>query len=229
MMRKNKLLLRVSTVVICCMASSLFAFAGCKSDDGRLLERTIVAYQNTSKGKFVDNSVLFKEGWDTLSHVRFWQEIMTMPHDSLLFNIADLRHPLFTLHASDWSCQTVEEKDRYKRLVCVSNDLSSATSIYATSGKQHFFEFRKVLPMIPVAIEVFEEEGTDPWYAQTILLIESPGKTEAVSYAGARGAFQLMPSVARSQGLVVNKTQDDRTDLRKSAMAAARFIRKVCV
>ncbi|MFM7078374.1 MAG: transglycosylase SLT domain-containing protein [Bacteroidota bacterium] len=211
------------------MASTFFAMAGCKSDDGRFLERTIVAYQKTSKGKFVDNSALFKEGWDTLSHVRFWQEIMTMPHDSLLFNIADLRHPLFTLHASDWSCQTVEEKDQYKRLVCVSNDLSSATSIYATSGKQHFFEFRKVLPMIPVAIEAFELEGTDPWYAQTILLIESPGKTEAVSYAGARGAFQLMPSVARSQGLVVNKSQDDRTDLRLSAIAAARFIRKVCV
>lgn len=228
-MKRKLLFFRIYAIPLFVISSSIFSFAGCGTEDGRFIDRTIIGYQTTSNGRFVDNSALFKEGWDTLSHVKFWQEIMTMPHDSLLFNVADIRHPLFTLHASDWSCQTVEEKDQYKRLVCVSNDLSSAASIYATSGKQHFFEFRKVLPMIPVAIDEFEKEGTDPWYAQTILLIESPGKTEAVSYAGARGAFQLMPSVARSQGLVVNKYQDDRTDLRKSAMASARFIRKVCV
>lgn len=193
------------------------------------LERTVVGYGTKTQGKFINNAAIFKEGWDTLSHVRFWQEIMAMPHDSLLINVAHLRKPLFSLHVSDWSCQTVDEKDEYKRLVCVSNDLSSATSIYATAGKEHFFEFRKVLPMIPTAIEIFEQEGTDPWYAQTILLIESPGKTQGTSYAGARGAFQLMPGVARSQGLVVTNTRDDRTDLRLSAAAAARFIRKVCV
>jgi hypothetical protein len=208
---------------------SIAALSGCGFADDRFIERVVIGFDSKYQSKFIDNNALFKEGWDTISHVRFWQDIMTMSNDSVLINIADVRQPLFSLHASDWSCQTVEEKDEYKRLVCVSNDLSATTSIYATTGKQHFFEFRKLLPMIPVAIEVFEQEGTDPWYAQTILLIESPGKTDAVSYAGARGAFQLMPGVARSQGLVVNRHQDDRTDLRKSAAGAARFIRKVCV
>lgn len=222
---------------------SIMAIAGCtfpspesnnpvlanNETNERFLERIVIGYGTKSQSKFINNAAIFKEGWDTLSHVRFWQEIMAMPHDSLLLNVAHLRKPLFSLHVSDWSCQTVDEKDEYKRLVCVSNDLSSATSIYATAGKEHFFEFRKVLPMIPTAIDIFEQEGTDPWYAQTILLIESPGKTQGTSYAGARGAFQLMPSVARSQGLVVTQSRDDRTDLRLSATAAARFIRKVCV
>ncbi len=158
----------------------------------RFLERIVIGYGTKSQSKFINNAAIFKEGWDTLSHVRFWQEIMAMPHDSLLLNVAHLRKPLFSLHVSDWSCQTVDEKDEYKRLVCVSNDLSSATSIYATAGKEHFFEFRKVLPMIPTAIDIFEQEGTDPWYAQTILLIESPGKTQGTSYAGARGAFSAV-------------------------------------
>lgn len=222
-------LFRYSFITTFFCGASFLAFAGCEGTDDRFVERTIIGHGTQSQSKFINNAALFKEGWDTLSHVRFWQEIMSMPHDSVIVNVANQRQPLFTLHAADWSCQSVEEKDEYKRLVCVSNDLSSATTIFATSGKEHFFEFRKVLPMIPVAIEVFEQEGTDPWYAQTILLIESPGKTEATSYAGARGAFQLMPSVARSQGLVVNKTRDDRTDLRLSAAGSARFIRKVCV
>ncbi|MFM8949603.1 MAG: transglycosylase SLT domain-containing protein [Bacteroidota bacterium] len=235
--------IRFSITLLVVSGMSIMAIAGCKEpapstgnpmsrniDSTKpFLERTVIGYETKTQGKFINNDAIFKEGWDTLSHVRFWQEIMAMPHDSLLLNVAHLRKPLFSLHVADWSCQTVDEKDEYKRLVCVSNDLSSATSINVTSGKEHFFEFRKVLPMIPTAIEIFEQEGTDPWYAQTILLIESPGKTHGTSYAGARGAFQLMPSVARSQGLVVTNSRDDRTDLRLSAAAAARFIRKVCV
>ncbi len=49
----------------------------------------------------------------------------------------------------------------------------------------------------------------DPWYAQSILLIESPGQMKK-SISGAYGAFQLMPGVARAQGLIVNKTLDER-------------------
>ena len=238
-----RFILRFSITILVVSGTSIMAIAGCKeptsgtrnpmassADPAKpFLERTVVGYGTKTRGKFINNAAIFKEGWDTLSHVRFWQEIMAMPHDSLLLNVAHLRQPLFSLHVSDWNCQSVDEKDEYKRLVCVSNDLSSATSIFVTAGKEHFFEFRKVLPMIPTAIEIFEQEGTDPWYAQTILLIESPGKTQGTSYAGARGAFQLMPSVARSQGLIVTNTRDDRTDLRLSAAAAARFIRKVCV
>ena len=43
-----------------------------------------------------------------------------------------------------------------------------------------FREFGKVLPDISKAIRVFQQNDVDPWYAQTILLIESPGKTRQV-------------------------------------------------
>jgi len=200
-----------------------------ESNQPEYITRTIVGYDKMYTGRFYNNVNLFSEGWDTLSHVQFWQEIMNLHLDSILLNIADHRQPLFRLHTSDWTCQTPEEKELYKRMICVSGDLSATTSIYATTGKKHFFQFRKVLSLIPASIEVFQVEGTDPWFAQTILLIESPGKTDASSYAGARGAFQLMPGVARRHGLTVNNHHDDRTDLLKSAAGAARHIKRICI
>ena len=60
-------------------------------------------------------------------------------------------------------------------------------------------------------IKVFESSGVDPWYAQAILLIESPGQMKK-SRDGAYGPFQLMPKVARAQGLTVNRYTDERED-----------------
>jgi len=79
------------------------------------------------------------------------------------------------------------------------------------------------------AIKVFVQNNTDPWYAQTILLIESPGKSTQASSVGAFGPFQLMRSVAKRYGLVVTKYRDDRADLEKSAKAAAALISKSCI
>jgi tetratricopeptide (TPR) repeat protein len=69
----------------------------------------------------------------------------------------------------------------------------------------------------------------DPWYAQAILLIESPGKSNTKSNVGANGPFQLMRSVARAQGLKVNKTVDERTDLERSAYGASRLLSRICI
>jgi hypothetical protein len=68
----------------------------------------------------------------------------------------------------------------------------------------------------------------DPWYCQTILLIESPGQLRQ-SIDGAYGPFQLMRGVARDMGLQVNAGSDEREDLEKSAAAAARLIREICI
>jgi len=38
-----------------------------------------------------------------------------------------------------------------------------------------------------------------------------------------------MPSVARSQGLIVSKNVDERTDFDKSAMGSARLISRICI
>ncbi len=69
-----------------------------------------------------------------------------------------------------------------------------------TTGKSDFYQFDKVFPSISRGVDVFVQNQTDPWYAQAILLIESPGKL-AYSNVGALGPFQLMKSVARNHGV----------------------------
>jgi len=193
------------------------------------IEKTVVGYNFTGRQKFYNNSALYNEGWDTLAQCRFWQEIICLSHDSVIINAAHNRKTLHKIPAESWHCQTELEKTHYKKQICSSNGLCDTVDIYVTGGKKFFFEYRKVLPMISPSMDVFKMYHTDPWFAQAILLIESPGKTEAKSYVGARGPFQLMPYVARKYGLTVNKYRDDRTSLDKSAMAAARLISSVCV
>ena len=38
-----------------------------------------------------------------------------------------------------------------------------------------------------------------------------------------------MPSVARAQGLIVNKTKDERKDFNRSAFGAASLLKKICI
>ncbi|MBK7853754.1 MAG: transglycosylase SLT domain-containing protein [Bacteroidetes bacterium] len=82
-----------------------------------------------------------------------------------------------------------------------------------------------MLDCIDKSVEIFIDNGTDPWYAQSILLIESPGRHKAKSYVGANGPFQLMRDVAVHYGLRVNKKMDERTNLSRSAMAAAKLLK----
>ena len=200
-----------------------------KTPPPEFIERMVIGYQSAAKYRFYNNHQIFSENWDTLGPARFWQEVFSLPHDSMIINVASLRQPLYRLPASEWHCQTETEKSLYKENLCIAHNLETSTSLFVTGGKRFFFEFRKVLPMISTSIKVFEDHETDPWYAQTILLIESPGKTEISSYAGARGPFQLMPYVARKYGLVVSRTRDDRTDLTKSAAAASKLIKNICI
>ncbi len=193
------------------------------------LKKTVISYKGTSTQRFLNNHQLYSEGWDTLAQARFWQDVIALTHDSMIMNVASIRQPLYKISCTDWNCQTEMEKDEYKKNIRIHKNLDESASLFVTSGKKFFFEYKKVLPMISTSLPIFEQLGVDPWYAQTILLIESPGKTEARSYVGARGPFQLMPYVARKYGLTVNKYHDDRTSLEKSAMAAAKLINNVCL
>ena len=177
---------------------------------------------------FVNTDDLIEERWDLLAQPNFWKEVMLLHPDSCLINIAATRTILGKDSFIKWKAQTEEEKTLYKDSVRKTYSLSPTEKIYVTSGKSHFYQFEKVIPSISKAIPIFKKHNTDPWYAQAILLIESPGKIE-FSNVGAYGPFQLMKSVARSHGLIVNKTVDERKDFNKSAMGAASLIRKTCI
>lgn len=177
---------------------------------------------------FVNTNELVEERWDVLAQPNFWKQVMILGQDSCLVNIAATRKILGRDSFVKWKAQTEPQKLAYKDSVRKVFNLDSTEKIYITSGKSHFYQFDKVIPSISKAIPIFKKYNTDPWYAQAILLIESPGKIE-YSNVGAFGPFQLMKSVARNHGLKVNKYVDERKDFDKSAMGAASLLRNTCI
>lgn len=198
----------------------------CWSQDYRVIETFHL--EDTSHRLFVSTDELVEERWDLLAQPNFWREVMSLPPDSCIINIAATREILGKDSFVEWKKQTEEEKSAYKDSVRKEFNLADSVMIYVTSGKNHFYLVEKVVPSISRAIEIFQQYNTDPWYAQAILLIESPGKIE-YSSVGAYGPFQLMKSVARSHGLTVNSKVDERKDFDKSAMGASSLLRETCI
>jgi hypothetical protein len=192
-------------------------------------DHELVEVINPSKsGLLMNSQPLFDGLWDTLPQPAFWKEVMKLSPDSCLVNVASNRQIVARMSNKDWKKQSEAQKKIYKDSVKLALKLDSTDFIYVTTGKNDFYKFNEVYPSISRGILAFETQGVDPWYAQAILLIESPGQLKKSS-VGAYGAFQLMPSVARAQGLVVTKHVDERKDFDKSAYGAARLIHRVCI
>ena len=172
--------------------------------------------------------LIFKERWDQLPQTQFWKKIMLLTPDSCLVNIASSRVILKKICLKDWMLQSDIEKEKTKVNLRLEFGLNKDETIYVTSGKSDFFKFTKVYPSLSKGVAAFEKFGVDPWYAQAILLIESPGQLKK-SISGAYGAFQLMPNVARAQGLTVNNTIDERANFERCAYGSARLIQKICI
>ncbi|MEO8147176.1 MAG: transglycosylase SLT domain-containing protein, partial [Bacteroidia bacterium] len=194
-----------------------------------ILSRIVVGYQSTELMHFVNNSALYDEGWDTLPQPVFWKKIIQLSPDSSIVNVANSRTPVETIDAKNWAAQTEAQKDLSKAWICQMNNLDSGTCLFVSIGRRDFFEHRKTLASIDKAIKVFKQNDVDPWYAQTILLIESPGKSTQHSWAGASGPFQLMPAVARRFGLKVTKTVDERQSLERSAYGASQLLGRMFI
>ncbi len=205
------------------------AIAQTKFNDVPVIEKYIVGYNDVTRMKFINDSVLYQEGWHTLAQPKFWQQIMVLSPDSALVNIGTNRQILDRISVKRWTNLNETARTNYKDSLRISFNLPDSANMLITSGKKDFYEFKKVLPTINRSIDVFKQNDVDPWYAQAILLIESPGKTNTKSCVGANGPFQLMPAVARHQGLVVNKHVDERTNIERSALGASRLIKRICI
>lgn len=205
----------------------LIAFPACSqitSWDDEMVENTNIK----QAGVLMNAKPLFDLSWNTLPQPNFWKEIMLLSPDSCLINVASSRIVLAKMSNRDWARQSELQKTIFKDSAKLANRLPEDEKIFITTGKNDFYRFNDVYPSISKGILAFESFGVDPWYAQAILLIESPGQLKK-SVAGAYGAFQLMPSVARAQGLTVNSSIDDRKDFEKSAYGASRLISRVCI
>jgi len=189
--------------------------------DSLLIKKVVATNNDTSKMAFVDVHQLKTERWDQLAQPAFWKKIICLSPDSCIVNIAETRTPIEQVPYTDWKTIVEPELSREKDKVRNKHNIANDKEIYITSGKRHFFEHRKTIPYLSKAVQYFIDNDVDPFYAQAILLIESPGKSKSISYAGAGGPFQLMPYEAQKYGLVVNSNRDDRSDLKKSAYASS--------
>ena len=153
---------------------------------------------------------------------------MQLSSDSCLVNIGSTREIIEKTSLATWNSQTKAEKASFRDSIKKLHGLPQDAHVYVTSGKSDFYKFQVVYPSISEGVAAFERFEVDPWYAQAILLIESPGQLKK-SRAGAYGPFQLMPAVARAQGLTVNRYTDERKDFERSAYGASRLIHRVCI
>jgi hypothetical protein len=195
--------------------------------EDHLIEVKVV--NDTTVLRFVKTPELFVEQWDTLAQPNFWKEIMHLSPDSCLLNVATTRQILERTSLRTWDAKTDEQKEAYKQSLREKYNLAADTRIFMTTGKSDFYRFDLVLPNISKGIDAFSRYNTDPWYAQAILMIESPGSLHAKSNAGAVGPFQLMKSVAINRGLRVDKYVDERKDFERSAYASSHLLRTACV
>jgi membrane-bound lytic murein transglycosylase B len=78
----------------------------------------------------------------------------------------------------------------------------------------------------PTLSRILESEGV-PQEIVSVVIVESGGRTTALSPKGALGLWQLMPDTARRYGLVVTPSRDDRLDVERSTRVAAHYLREL--
>jgi hypothetical protein len=207
----------------------LLAIAGTGAAQVPTVQKVVVGYNEVNSYRFINDSILYAEGWHTLAQPKFWQQVMLLPPDSALVNIGSTRQILDKVAMKQWSKLSDVEKGLYRDSIRKANMIADSVPVLVTVGKSDFYDFKRVMPTISKSLEVFEKNGVDPWYAQAILLIESPGKHNVKSGVGANGPFQLMKAVAKKQGLIVNGKIDERTDIEKAALGACRLLSRICI
>lgn len=206
----------------------LLSFSACGQPSASWEEEKIEVVRPLDQYTIISSDKLFEEGWDQLAQPNFWKQIMRLSPDSCLVNVASTRTVVAKMSNKDWEGLGDAGKQAFRDSVRTSLGLPPESSIYVTTGKNEFYQFEKVYPTLEKGITAFEKNNVDPWYAQAILLIESPGQLKK-SKAGAYGPFQLMPAVARNQGLIVNSSVDERANFNRSAYGASQLIKRICI
>lgn len=199
-------------------------------ENGSLCSCVIGVYDPNTKSNhnYVFDKQMYDMRCDTIMQVQFWRNIMNMHEDSCIINVATHRHELLRMESKKWSSLSDAQKTCFKDSVRMAMNLDSAHRILLTTGKKFFYDFDNAFIQFERGINCFIENDVDPWYAQSILLIESPNKLQK-SNAGAYGPFQLMKNVARLFGLTVNRHMDERANFERAAFAASSLLKKICI
>lgn len=218
--------LKITTFFSCC----LLFFSGSKivSKNENGAKNESLSEEQKFNPNFVFCHELQTERLDTVARTIFWRKLMNTSKDTFVFYSSPEKNVLCTLPASTYNLFSDLQKDRFKDSLRAINGLVADKRIMYAMGRNHFYNVSSVISDIEKSNLIFKNQGVDPFYAQAILLIESPGKL-AKSTVGAYGPFQLMKSVGLKYGLKINKSIDERGNLDKSAVAACKLISGICI
>jgi hypothetical protein len=206
----------------------LFGILVLKAQDNPFGKVALCTNNNGILNCYIRSNSIYEFGLDTTSQVRFWRTIINLSPDTGLMNLAANRLMLQKISVKDYNELSDIQKDALRSELRIKYQLPDSERILFSRGRNDFYDVVGAMRTIERGINSFEKYNTDPFYAQAILLIESPNKC-ARSNVGAYGPFQLMKKVARQLGLKVNKHVDERKDFEKSAWAAAKLIRTICI
>lgn len=107
----------------------------------------------------------------------------------------------------------------------IAGRLNRALTKHSFENLQTTLLHHKAGRWFPVIEPILAEYGI-PQDFKYITLVES-GLREGTSPKGARGCWQFMPGTARSFGLTVNRTVDERKNMHKSTIAACKYLREL--
>jgi hypothetical protein len=192
-------------------------------------EHKVVVKREKHVSEIMHMDDIFEERWNLLPQMHYWKIVMQLSPDSCVISKGHDKKIIQIISSKDWKTYTTkEQKEEAKEKLKKELNLPQDEILNVVIGKSDFYLFETVYPYLTKGVEAFEKLNVDPWYAQAILLIESPGQLKK-STTGAYGPFQLMPEVARAQGLIVNDRTDERKNFERSAYGAARLISRICI
>ena len=193
--------------------------------------RDIITIYDKGKSEavnYIHDCQIYDQRCDTLPQVRFWRQIMNLTKDSAYICYSHRRCVIDKVDLKGWKTFTEDQKSGYRDSLRNIHCLSDSERVLLVEGKSFFYDFSKAYHNLHRGINDFQANGVDPWYAQAILLIESPNKLQK-SNVGAYGPFQLMKPVARMFGLRVNRKMDERADFDRAAYAASQLMKTICI
>lgn len=107
----------------------------------------------------------------------------------------------------------------------VNRKLNYSLRMHSYTKVQSNILHKKAERLFPVIVPILKYYGI-PEDFKYLPLVES-GLREGTSPRGAKGLWQFMPGTARSYGLKVGKKKDERLNVRKSTIAACKYLREL--
>ena len=130
------------------------------------------------------------------------------------------KKPVSLMAKLNFADETLPQHDRR-----VERKMKKSLRHFSYAKQQTNRLHRKAAEWFPIIEPILKKYGI-PEDFKYMPLVES-GVHGGVSPKGAAGYWQFMPGTARSYGLTVNSSVDERNNLRKSTIAASKYIKEL--